>query len=281
MWPWLRRSQEFDEMRSSTSDSATASRTEASTCASCGHPLGDGTKDWLTGLPDRGTWEQQASHSLAGAIARDEPVALLIADLDWFKWINDSYGHLAGDDALRSVGAVLRAVSRPGDVLARYGGDEFLALLPSTDVADALTVTRRFSLSLNATRVATVSAQDGQQTTLDGLTVSIGIAMRLPASETSATLDGLLLAADGALLAAKRNGRGQSCLALPPVTQAGGWHRWTFDRVVQGHSVEYSRDDRHLIFPSSQDGEGESSVDDSVRAYSVPGPRVRTDSESV
>ena len=188
-------------------------------CPTCGKPLTHEGLDWLTGLLDRGAWNTRADRLLASGRG---PVSLLIADLDRFKWINDVHGHLAGDSALRRVADVLRGVTRGNDVVARYGGDEFLALLPDTDADGAFAVARRLNVELNGVRLATVSARDGH-TMLAGMSASVGVATRTD----DAPLENLMLAADAALLAAKRNGRGQSCVG------AGEGCGWTFDQVIR------------------------------------------------
>lgn len=179
-------------------------------CPTCGRTLSHDGLDWLTGLPDRGAWHHNASRLLAYSKA---PAALLIADLDKLKWINDVHGHLAGDDALRRFATALRSVTRSHDLVARYGGDEFLALLPGSDADAALEVAQRLNTELSHTRLQTVSARDGQ-IALSGLSASVGVAARTADDD----LERLLFNADSALLAAKRNGRGLSRLngAAPP-----------------------------------------------------------------
>jgi diguanylate cyclase (GGDEF)-like protein len=177
--------------------------------------------DWLTGLLDRGTWHRHADLTLAEAATHREPVTLLIADLDRFKLINDAHGHLAGDNALRQVAAILRAVTRPDDLVARYGGDEFLVLMRGVEASDAVSVARRLNVELSSRQLRTVSARDGE-TTLTGLSVSMGLATQ----DIDNGLEDLLLAADAALLAAKRNGRAQSCIG-------GNGQKWLFDQVVR------------------------------------------------
>jgi hypothetical protein len=98
-------------------------------CKSCGQLLGYRSTDKLTGLLDRWGWDASAPQAFARAVGQRRSTALLIVDLDWFKLVNDEFGHPAGDAVLRSTAAVLRNASREGDLVGRYGGDEFLMLL--------------------------------------------------------------------------------------------------------------------------------------------------------
>ena len=105
-------------------------------CATCGQPLGCRTTDKLTGLLDRWAWDKAATEILDQV--GDQPAVLLMLDLDRFKEINDTHGHLAGDAVLRAIASVVRGAVRQMDIVGRYGGhggDEFLVLLPHTDEA--------------------------------------------------------------------------------------------------------------------------------------------------
>lgn len=156
------------------------------------------THDGLTGLNNQRTFKARLGEVLARADRHQRPVTLLVADIDRFKSINDTYGHHNGDRVLRSVAAILREVVRKTDVLARYGGEEFVALLEETDEEGA---------ALLAERVR--SAVEAHPFTLDGgatlkATLSIGIAS-YPANANAA--EALFKAADKALYAAKESGR--------------------------------------------------------------------------
>jgi len=127
-------------------------------------------------------------------------------DLDHFKAVNDTIGHQAGDDVLRAVADVLRSCSRESDYQARYGGEEFVMLLPQTGLSEAATLAERVRR-----QVAGIDAGPGLR-----VTMSIGLAS-YPDSARDA--DGVLAAADAALLRAKARGRDRVCLAGEDTTR--------------------------------------------------------------
>jgi diguanylate cyclase (GGDEF)-like protein len=100
------------------------------------------TRDPLTGLPNRAAFNEAMLHEIAGTARAGAP-ALVLVDLDKFKLVNDTDGHLAGDAVLLAVADLLRANLRPSDVACRLGGDEFAIVLPRTNAARALTTCRR------------------------------------------------------------------------------------------------------------------------------------------
>jgi diguanylate cyclase (GGDEF)-like protein len=153
--------------------------------------------DGLTGLANR----RQCEDTLASELARLErfggPLALVVADLDWFKDVNDRYGHPSGDAVLHEFAQLLNETVRDVDLAGRWGGEEFLLILPGTDLAGGAQVAERVRLAL-AGRI--VLSADGSPIPV---TASFGVAATPPAS----TAAELFSAADVALYEAKRNGK--------------------------------------------------------------------------
>jgi diguanylate cyclase (GGDEF)-like protein len=161
--------------------------------------------DAKTGLLNAAAWQDKAAQALERA--QGGGAAVLILDLDHFKLVNDRHGHLAGDTVLSSVGAALRAEVRDDDLVGRFGGEEFVILLPghegaAYDRAELEVVADRIRCRIDALRVE-IATPDGPLT-VDDLSVSIGGA-RFP--HDAGDLDRLLEVADSALYAAKRAGR--------------------------------------------------------------------------
>jgi diguanylate cyclase (GGDEF)-like protein len=143
--------------------------------------------DALTGLPNRRAWET----SLQQALDEDQGIALAMLDFDHFKDFNDTYGHPAGDRLLRETAAAWREELRAGDLVARFGGDEFALLLPDCNAANALEVVERLRLRIPS-----------------GQSCSAGIATHQPGTPAEA----LVAQADIALYEAKTAGRDRTCL---------------------------------------------------------------------
>jgi diguanylate cyclase (GGDEF)-like protein len=133
-------------------------------------------------------------------------------DLDHFKKINDTHGHLAGDDVLRAVAKAITNEVRRDDATGRWGGEEFAVLLPEVDIDELATIADRIRRRIGSL-VVTITANHGPGTVQD-LTISIGGA-RYP-SPGLTTLDDLLLAADSALYTAKQAGRDRVHIPAPP-----------------------------------------------------------------
>lgn len=164
-------------------------------------------KDGLTGLDNRRTLDQALQNEWQRARRTRAPLSLVFIDIDRFKNFNDSYGHQAGDDALAAVAqAIGGAVRRPGDIAGRFGGEEFVVLLPSTDTAGALRLAAKIHRAVRALRIEHKTSEYGI------VTVSIGVAGG-DTLERELDAAGLLQAADQALYAAKAGGRNRSAVA--------------------------------------------------------------------
>ncbi len=153
--------------------------------------------DGLTGLYNRRTIEELVHDEARRAVRNFRPFAVLMIDADHFKSINDRHGHAAGDDALRHLATVLRAQMRDVDRVGRFGGEEFVALLPGTSAAEALSAAERL-------REALLRRGWSWNGDACGLTVSIGVAAWRGPNDT---VDELLKRADAALYRAKALGR--------------------------------------------------------------------------
>jgi diguanylate cyclase (GGDEF)-like protein len=169
--------------------------------------------DALTGLPNQRLLREYLTTSLAYHRRTGLPLTVLFVDLDYFKAINDQFGHAAGDAALVEIGRRLRRALREGDVVARYAGEEFVVLLPHTGTVDGLAIAERLRQAIS---VAPVALPGGQAVPI---TVSVGLAT-YPAH--GGTIEALLRAADAALYAAKQAGRDRVCQAGPAPLLAAG-----------------------------------------------------------
>ncbi|MEY5097352.1 MAG: hypothetical protein RJA36_71 [Pseudomonadota bacterium] len=161
--------------------------------------------DGLTGLCNRRQFERLAERELARASRQCESLCLLLFDVDHFKRINDSHGHDMGDQVLRAISRTAQGAMREHDLLARFGGEEFIALLPKTDLDQALVVAERLRNAIAGCWDA--AALDAGM----ACTVSIGVA-RSRAGESD--LPAMIKDADKALYQAKQAGRNQVCLAF-------------------------------------------------------------------
>jgi two-component system cell cycle response regulator len=155
--------------------------------------------DALTGLFNRRYMESHLATLIEQAASRGKPLAALIIDLDYFKAINDSHGHDAGDDVLRDFAVRIKRSIRGIDLACRYGGEEFVVIMPETDMAVAAMVAERLRRRIAADPFAI--AQGSRHIPV---TISIGIAGLRGKDDTAAQL---LKRADQALYRAKRDGR--------------------------------------------------------------------------
>ena len=160
--------------------------------------------DALTGCFNRRSIDQWLARAFVDAHRRERPLSLLFIDIDHFKAINDRLGHAAGDHCLRQVAQALRQALDANDILGRYGGEEFVAVLPERDGADARTIAERLRVAVERTRIT-------WEETPVSLTVSIGVATRLQRENTPKAA---IERADKALYAAKRGGR--NCVHVAP-----------------------------------------------------------------
>jgi diguanylate cyclase (GGDEF)-like protein len=157
-------------------------------------------KDTLTGLYNRRFFEEQAKTEAARCLRYQRPLQLAMLDVDHFKQINDTHGHLKGDEVLKTISQVLLDGCRGADIAVRYGGEELLMLLPETDSQEAFLVAEKIREAI-------------QRETLDqtgvGATVSIGVASF---NEANSSIDLLLASADRLLYAGKMQGRNMTMI---------------------------------------------------------------------
>jgi diguanylate cyclase (GGDEF)-like protein len=161
--------------------------------------------DTKTGLLNASTWEAEASVEIARAVRTGSPLALALVDIDHFKLVNDTYGHLVGDKALRAVTDALRSQLRVYDLAGRFGGEEFAILLPNAREVDALAVAERLRRHI-ATMIVPVNDNDESGPCVK-LTISVGVAAL---DGVSRELTDMLAAADSALYYAKETGRNKT-----------------------------------------------------------------------
>jgi diguanylate cyclase (GGDEF)-like protein len=160
------------------------------------------TTDIKTGVLNAGAWHELSERALSSAARERRPFGLLMLDLDHFKDVNDSYGHLAGDVVLKAVATAIKEQVRDYDSVGRFGGEEFVVLLPGISEGDVLAVAERIREAVLSLEIDVVTAEE--VTAVRGLSVSIGVAV-CPAAGT--ILERLLHAADAALYEAKNTGR--------------------------------------------------------------------------
>ncbi|MDQ6688789.1 MAG: GGDEF domain-containing protein [Actinomycetota bacterium] len=160
--------------------------------------------DSKTGLLNAKAWQEEAEREIVRARRERQPLAVVVADLDYFKRVNDAHGHLAGDVALTAAVTALSGALRPYDQLGRFGGEEFTAVLPRTGRVEASRIAERLRTAVAAVPLV-----------LDdiavGLSVSIGVAIL---GDHGNDLTDLLAAADHALYRAKQAGRNTVAVAL-------------------------------------------------------------------
>lgn len=189
------------------------------------------TTDSLTGLWTRGHFFENAYRAYAACLAEQQDISVILMDIDNFKWVNDTFGHIAGDEVLRVVAQQGRATLRESDLIGRYGGEEIVILLPNTNAQVSYRIAERLRVSLIRTMIST------EQGTL-ALTASYGVATRNPNDAEPPDLEELIDRADRALGAAKRGGKNRvvawhSDIVLPEARPISGVTQATFQRRAE------------------------------------------------
>ncbi|MFO7605539.1 MAG: diguanylate cyclase [Desulfurivibrionaceae bacterium] len=156
------------------------------------------TSDPLTGLFNRREGNRRFKEVISHSLREKLPLSIIIIDIDLFKQVNDNFGHQSGDEAIRKVAETMQAALRDYDILCRYGGEEFLVVLPTTELAKALETAERLRRVIEAV-IIRIRNQEIR------LTISAGVA----SLREDDTLDSLLYRADNALYIAKEEGRNQ------------------------------------------------------------------------
>jgi diguanylate cyclase (GGDEF)-like protein len=161
--------------------------------------------DSLTGVFNRRYMEESLRRDLSRLKRTQQPVSIIMLDIDHFKRFNDKFGHLAGDKVLQEIGTALCKYVRAEDIVCRYGGEEFIVLLPGADMSIALERAKMIAEKIRKVRFPTTGS------VLQSITVSMGISM-FP--KHGCEIDELLRAADASLYQAKHSGR--DCIVLAP-----------------------------------------------------------------
>ena len=157
--------------------------------------------DGLTGIANRRHFDQELLQESRRAKREKTPLSLIMLDIDYFKAFNDTYGHLKGDDCLKTVAATLKnTLKRSGDFAARYGGEEFAVVLPNTDAVGAAIIAEELRASIERAGILHINSLCA-----DYVTVSLGVVTRF--SDQAETPDDLISAADRALYRSKHEGR--------------------------------------------------------------------------
>lgn len=157
--------------------------------------------DGLTRIANRRHFDQELLKESRRAKRKKTPLSLIMLDIDYFKAFNDTYGHLKGDDCLKTVASTLKkTLKRPGDFPARYGGEEFAVVLPNTTDVGVAIIAEELRASIERVGIAHINSLCA-----DYVTVSLGVVTRF--SEQAETPDDLILAADRALYRSKHEGR--------------------------------------------------------------------------
>ncbi|MEI8394397.1 MAG: GGDEF domain-containing protein [Rhodospirillaceae bacterium] len=163
--------------------------------------------DGLTGIANRKGFEIALTEAIQAAIETEQPLSLLIVDIDHFKLFNDRHGHLVGDHVLRLVARALTNGVRTGDTVARFGGEEFTAILPKNTLSEAVVLADRLRITVAGSQIINRNKNENFGT----ITLSAGVTEFIPGESS----DDLFARADAALYDAKRSGRNRVCSRAP------------------------------------------------------------------
>jgi diguanylate cyclase len=156
--------------------------------------------DGLSGVANRKSFEESLPYMLSSFKRKGDSFALVLLDVDHFKWINDTHGHQSGDRVVMILGKTLKALLRPRDYVARYGGDEFAIMLADVELTAAIKVAQRIRLEI---------ARTNFDVGIDGARIAVTFSMGLAMATTEDDPESLLAKADKALYQSKNRGRNQ------------------------------------------------------------------------
>ncbi len=188
------------------------------------------SRDAMTGLANRRQFELTITREIDRVTRAGEPALVLLADIDHFKRVNDTYGHPAGDQVLKVVAAALQDCVRPMDTVARYGGEEFAIILPNCPTAFGLTVAERIRAKVERRSINVAPGVDVS------ITISIGGAFAPQWVRSSAAL--WIERADRQLYLAKFGGRNRACLEHAPVVQVSAEEKSMLFGTSQFQDIE-------------------------------------------
>lgn len=158
-------------------------------------------KDALTAIPNRLALIRFLEKGYIDSIKLNQPLSVMVFDIDFFKQVNDTYGHAAGDEVLRGVSALISKTFRTNDIFGRYGGEEFMAVMPGTDAERAFMIAERARTALEAAKITV------EQDLELSITISVGVTER---SAEDRSYDDMVNRADRALYISKNSGRNRS-----------------------------------------------------------------------
>jgi diguanylate cyclase (GGDEF)-like protein len=195
--------------------------------------VNDSRADSKTGLLNAATWERESTAEVARAVRTRTPLAVAMLDIDRFKAINDTYGHMVGDEVIKEIAHTLNGLLRDYDRAGRFGGEEFALLLPQTRAVDAFRIAERVRAKIAGLSIIAPGTSGGERV---HVTVSIGVAALDSGSKREYAE--LLAAADAALYRAKAGGRDQvqmisTTRGLSAISGAGGAARGSDDSARQ------------------------------------------------